>query len=1616
MFPLRIFPISGTENRSGRASGVLWLFSHFIAVDLSNKRCLKYIGLQVENRTRTTVFLLPSLPECRLTRKTSKPIFPFIGFTRQPELMRPVVYRIVSRFFVAFVLAALTTLLPLFTGCGGCQDGSLSQPAPIPLPDKTVQDNRSTEQAGSPDVDTAEQRVSKSEGESEDGLPAPGGVSSSSAVRTPKTGELGAEEPETADQTTTSSPPPLVSHPVKTVETVPPNELPGPAPQALDSEAMESVTAPPEATRESPSGPVRNISPVRNIPPVRNISPVRSIPPVRQVAPVETEPSAMQPAESKERLGGGVYRSVVFARVIDEEEPKNEQEKSATAVSESSVPENPVPENPVPETLDHAATSQNGEEPMTESASEKSGATPDKETAETASPKVSPATVSPTEAAKTEAAKTEAREGELTTNTEEPRKTAPLPPERRSEDGPGPRQDYSPPGERRDDSRRDYGPPGERRDDSRRDYGSRREYGPPGERRGESLPNSDRERMPDGDAASTDTTKTGDTAAKTDDADAPSGWATKKHIRFNFQFQPWKDVIPWFAELSELSLERTNFPSGTLNLTDPQLYTAEEALDILNSVLLFREYTLIRKGRMLVALYLPDGIPPNLLDPISPEELNHRGRYELVRVLFDLNRTTPEVIQAEIEKMLGPQGSIVTLPKSQQVLVTETGGNLRAIRDIIKRIDDPNDTASSAINMVEMRNMSADEALAILLKLLGIEENDASLRTAVDATGSKIWLTGRADMIERAREIITTIDTAYDTAGTKREGEPQFLIYETGTADPNTVLAVLQTLLATSPDPDRRLSIDPRTGGIALLARIPDHNLAKATIEQMQLSARTVTAIPLGTLSPSKAVELLKSILTPAESSSTSTTKAAGTLAPATIEADTANRRLIVYGTPVQIEEIRNILAAMGETGSGKTAKDDRSVRMLPMPSAAAAMVLEQLPELWSAVQPGNEIKVVPPSAMIPSRSTTDLTPNRTPASPRTAPANPGTSVPVQERPAAVPETDEQRIQRIIREHYRTNGSPAGPTTYYRHENQTGLTSPVYRSVVWTRVADDEDAAVLTNAVPAGNADDMAARLAALEAENQRMRALLQLTLERLQAVEKAEPQSPTTSAAKPELPTSASTERTAPLPPEATETPRIPQISPEALDRLPPELRERIRRAQAEFRNRDAQTAARQPAIPGPAIPGPATSETRELTSESPTTVPASPFEAQTVPAPPVVVSASPGGLMITSEDTEALTRLEDLIRMLSDESVLGKQMKVYYIKNATAEVVAQTLKSIMGTGSYSTDDASLPNIESEDAAAVVALLEAGMSYEATSSWSVTVEPRLNALLIQANPVDHWTIEKLLPLLDQENPSGNDIKRLSKTRMIPLFNMPAEDALTSVEKIFAANLESATGGAGAAAANRGGGRQQQQQGQRGNMPMPPMIPGMPGGPGGDMMQQIMARMGGGRGGAQTSTTLREEPQKMTLAVDNRSNSLIVYSPEALFLEVETVVRMLDDAAAYQEIVSETVILKNTSPAMIRDMFNNLGSSAISIGTSSSTTTSGAVDGTGTTSTTNRWGTGGTGGFQFRPGGTGGGFPFGGGGGMQMRPGGTGGGTQMRPGGTGGGGMQMRPGGMGGGR
>ncbi|WP_373650946.1 MULTISPECIES: secretin N-terminal domain-containing protein [unclassified Schlesneria] len=364
-------------------------------------------------------------------------------------------------------------------------------------------------------------------------------------------------------------------------------------------------------------------------------------------------------------------------------------------------------------------------------------------------------------------------------------------------------------------------------------------------------------------------------------------------LRFNFRFQRWSDVLEWLAKQSDLSLVLDAPPPGTFNYSDTKEYTATEALDLLNGVLTTKGYTLIRRGRMLMVIDIQDGVPDGLVPTIPLSELDTRGKFELVTVMFPVGDRDPQAVKTEITPLLGPFGKSVLLAQSRQIIVTDTAGIVRAISRVISSMPQPeperrkDPPPSPVLEVYSVRAADGKIAEDVLTKMFPSAKIVADLKaeqinafaTPAEQSAIKAVLeqmqthnppdrrptlevypvrdqdaaqlvpnlllvapTARISFDARERQILAFANPA-DQANLKAAIEKlavsgpvdrsrQLEIYRLSTADPATTFTLLQGLL-----PQAKFTLDPLTRRIVAVASVDDHKAIKAVLDQIQSTA-----------------------------------------------------------------------------------------------------------------------------------------------------------------------------------------------------------------------------------------------------------------------------------------------------------------------------------------------------------------------------------------------------------------------------------------------------------------------------------------------------------------------------------------------------------------------------------------------------------------------------------------------------------------------------------------------------------------------------------------------------------------------------------------------------------
>ena len=426
-------------------------------------------------------------------------------------------------------------------------------------------------------------------------------------------------------------------------------------------------------------------------------------------------------------------------------------------------------------------------------------------------------------------------------------------------------------------------------------------------------------------------------------------------IQFNFfKDAQWRPIIDYYAKEAGLALQVIDPPpEGTFDYRSDREMSMTEALDLINQNLIMRDRVLIRSRDQLLLLDLTKGIPEDIIETVKPDELDKRGKYEIVKCSYDLEGLDASQIRSQIEPLVSQvhQRNIAVIPAANLMQIQETVMNLKEIRavlDIAKNAFGPNNWQ---IDSIVLKHVSPDEILSRAV-LVGINREtmrseDGNLNLSIDPFSNKIFFTGTQQRLQQFRRLVATVDVPPENMGDTNIEKPYFDRYAVR-GDSELIHDVLQTLLADRPDV--RLDFDDKTGQIFLLGRKTEHELVLSTINQVQGSSDELAVIPLDEYDPDVMIETLQTLFRQDDSEDAPTT---GPI----FKADTLNNRLIVRGTPQEVAMAQKIVS---ELDIPYSVPDSRrtSPRILPMSGGQFDQALGYFEQMWPTLDRQNEITV----------------------------------------------------------------------------------------------------------------------------------------------------------------------------------------------------------------------------------------------------------------------------------------------------------------------------------------------------------------------------------------------------------------------------------------------------------------------------------------------------------------------------------------------------------------------------------------------------------------------------------------------------------------------------------
>jgi general secretion pathway protein D len=164
----------------------------------------------------------------------------------------------------------------------------------------------------------------------------------------------------------------------------------------------------------------------------------------------------------------------------------------------------------------------------------------------------------------------------------------------------------------------------------------------------------------------------------------------QEHVKLQFPNSDVQDVLRYYEQLTGKRVITDNFVNGKVNIFLTKDPTREEAIQIIQISLLMNGFSLVPEEPDIVKVIGTGKNPRTQGVPIISDQADIPPGDQVVSYLFRLRYADPAELQQVIGQYLSPPSSytsVLPLPKSSSILITENSTVIRGLAKIIEQID-----------------------------------------------------------------------------------------------------------------------------------------------------------------------------------------------------------------------------------------------------------------------------------------------------------------------------------------------------------------------------------------------------------------------------------------------------------------------------------------------------------------------------------------------------------------------------------------------------------------------------------------------------------------------------------------------------------------------------------------------------------------------------------------------------------------------------------------------------------------------------------------------------------------------------------------------------------------
>ena len=195
--------------------------------------------------------------------------------------------------------------------------------------------------------------------------------------------------------------------------------------------------------------------------------------------------------------------------------------------------------------------------------------------------------------------------------------------------------------------------------------------------------------------------------------------AGKGGVILNFQDASLSSVLNYLSEAVGFIVVQEAEVKGTVSVVSRQEVSPEEAVDLLNAVLIEKGYTAIRNGRILKIVNAKDAKKRDIPVAITSDPDQIPRNDAMVTQIMPLRYGEAAKLVENLQPLLSENATISANESANSILLTDTQTNIRRIAQIIRAID-TSLASISTIHVYPLRFADAKELATIVTSLFQV--------------------------------------------------------------------------------------------------------------------------------------------------------------------------------------------------------------------------------------------------------------------------------------------------------------------------------------------------------------------------------------------------------------------------------------------------------------------------------------------------------------------------------------------------------------------------------------------------------------------------------------------------------------------------------------------------------------------------------------------------------------------------------------------------------------------------------------------------------------------------------------------------------------------------------